>query len=168
MKMVIYKSKNKNHKPYVNNPRSQYASYQLFNKYDKAGRELCRNVYCNNLAGIHHYCSWKCRNEFVKYHRMNFTWQGVRWRVFVRDKWLCQLCGRKVNKPQADHIKPIALMKEFGYKSMTLKTFKEYIYNLDNLRTLCYTCHKKVTKNFMENINNYIQKIREKKKLLFN
>lgn len=151
----------------MNNPRNQYASYSLFNRYDRAGREKCRNIECTNLAtGKLHYCSWKCKKIFYAYHRKNFTWQGVKFQVFVRDKFTCQLCNIKANRIECDHIRAIALMREFGYNDMTLKTYRDYIYNLDNLRTLCYDCHKAVTKDLVENLAIYKQKIREKKHAL--
>lgn len=166
--IVIYKSRTKSKKSHVNSPRNQYASYSLFNRYDRAGRELCRNIECDNLStGKLHYCSYQCKKKFYKYHRMNFTWQGVRFKVFIRDKWRCQLCNVKTDRPQADHIRAVALMKEFGYKDMTLNTYKNYIYSLDNLRTLCTECHKKVTKDLIQNLDKYKQMIRNKKTQLF-
>jgi 5-methylcytosine-specific restriction endonuclease McrA len=168
-KLVIYKSKKNNKKPYVSSPRSQYAAFILFDRHDKVGREICRNIECDNFVTPSlHYCSYACKKKFYRYHKLNFTWHGVRWRVFVRDKWTCKLCGIHVDRPEADHIKPVALIKDFGYKTMTLKAYKEYVFNLDNLRTLCYKCHKAVTKDFVENIEVYRQKIKEKKsKILF-
>lgn len=152
----------------IASPRNQYASYTFFDRHDKAGREICRNVGCSDLirSPFTHYCCYKCKKVFEKYHRINFTWKGVRFQVFQRDHWKCVKCGSN-HRLEVDHIKPIALMKCFGYTKMNLKSYKEYVYNMENLRTLCYECHKLVTKHFMNNIDLYKKRINEMKLTLF-
>ena len=56
------------------------------------------------------------------------------WRedVFKRDNWTCQICGIRGGKLQADHIKSYALHPELRH-------------DVSNGRTLCASCHKKVT-----------------------
>ncbi len=53
------------------------------------------------------------------------------WRraVFERDNFVCQCCGQRGGKLQADHIKPFSLFPD-------LRT------SLDNGRTLCVECHR--------------------------
>lgn len=60
-----------------------------------------------------------------------------RWRkaVFERDNYTCQMCGKRGEYLQADHIMPWAL-------------FPELRYDVDNGRTLCIPCHK-TTPNYM-------------------
>ncbi len=166
--MVIYRSRRKKKTMTVASPRNQYASYLFFNRHDRAGREMCRNIECFELvrSPFAHYCSWKCKKSFEKYHKMNFTWKGVRFKVFQRDHFKCVKCNSG-SRLECDHLRPIALMKEFGYTKMNLKTYKEYVYNMDNLRTLCYYCHKDVTKHFMNNIELYRSKINAMKVKLF-
>lgn len=56
------------------------------------------------------------------------------WRiaVFERDDYVCQSCGKRGGKLNADHIKPV-------------KLFPELALDLSNGRTLCFTCHKKTS-----------------------
>lgn len=57
----------------------------------------------------------------------------IRLAVFRRDKWKCKLCPFRGNSITLtmDHIIPKA---------------KGGSWEMENLRTLCYPCHKKITK----------------------
>ena len=80
---------------------------------------------------------WNKIGEFGK--RINEkprrTPEYKRWRlkVFERDDYTCQNCGKRGGSIQADHIKPFSLFPE-------LRT------ELSNGRTLCVPCHKEETK----------------------
>lgn len=50
--------------------------------------------------------------------------------VFERDNYICQICGQRGGKLQADHIK-------------SYRNFPELRWELSNGRTLCESCHKK-------------------------
>lgn len=54
------------------------------------------------------------------------------WRekVFKRDKYICQECGRRGGTLNADHIKQFAYHKKLRFK-------------VSNGRTLCVPCHEK-------------------------
>lgn len=56
-------------------------------------------------------------------------WQSIRARVFDRDKWLCQRCGRKMEHPQAHHR---------AYDPATLRGD-----NINAITSVCSRCHVK-------------------------
>jgi len=66
--------------------------------------------------------------------RMSERYKKWRERVFKRDNWTCQICGKVGGKLNADHIKSFALFPKLRFK-------------LSNGRTLCVPCHKK-TENY--------------------
>ena len=61
-------------------------------------------------------------------------WRVVRRRVFNRDGWRCQSCG-KAGRLECDHIMPVHLGGEF--------------WDMGNLQTLCRDCH--IAKSAREN-----------------
>ncbi len=106
------------------------------------------------------YCSKKCNKDFSKWYNSNFYWSKVRNSVLKRDNFTCQICEIKLHKKkrynkvlknwlECDHIIPKSYYYNFGYRFDTLenkiKTILEFCHNQDNLRTLCYKCHKEVT-----------------------
>ena len=133
-----------------------------FDKYDITGKARCRNTGCNNLIRppFRKYCSKKCNKEFNKWYNSNFYWRKVRNSVLKRDDFTCQICGIKLLKKkrfnktihnwlECDHLVPKSLYYSLGYKFDSLenkvKTVMEFFHNKDNLRTLCYLCHKEIT-----------------------
>ena len=66
-------------------------------------------------------------------------WEQVRYQALLRDKYLCEKCGtkclgKKFNRPSpnVDHIIPRKERPDLELK-------------LSNLRTLCRSCHSKIT-----------------------
>ena len=58
-------------------------------------------------------------------------WQRVRRAVFDRDGWRCTACGA-AGRLECDHIRPVAKGGDW--------------YAMDNLRTLCRSCHIQATR----------------------
>ncbi|MBA3976658.1 MAG: hypothetical protein H0X50_00490 [Nitrosopumilus sp.] len=133
-----------------------------FDKYDENSEPLCRNLNCNNKVckPFRKYCSKKCNNEFNKWYNSNFYWRKVRNSVLKRDDFTCQICGIKLHKKkrfnktkqnwlECDHLVAKSHYYSFGYRFDSLenkvKTVMEFFHNKDNLRTLCYICHKEIT-----------------------
>ena len=140
-----------------------------FDKQDEEGNQKCRNNDCKNLVckPFRKYCSRKCSVEFTRWYNRNFYWRNIRNYILKRDDYTCQICGLKLNKRkrhnkkienwlECDHIIPKSYYTFLGYNFDTLenkiKTVLEFLHNEDNLRTLCYKCHKEVT------VNNYKSK----------
>ncbi|MBA3751059.1 MAG: hypothetical protein H0X03_09265 [Nitrosopumilus sp.] len=135
-----------------------------FDKFDENNEPVCRNNECIKKVckPFRKYCSKKCSKEFSKWYNSNFYWSRVRSSVFKRDDFTCQICEIKLHKRkrynklkqnwlECDHIVPKVYYYDFGYRFDTLenkiKTIIEFFHNKDNLRTLCYNCHKQVTLN---------------------
>ncbi len=133
-----------------------------FDKFDENGNQKCRNHDCNELVckPYKKYCSKKCSIQFTKWYNSNFYWRNIRNRVLKRDNYTCQICRitlnrrKKYNKTlknwlECDHIIPKSYYYHLGYQFDTLdnkiKTILEFVHNENNLRTVCYKCHKKVS-----------------------
>ena len=134
--------------------RMNAASLTLFNRKDKGGNKLCRNIFCSHYTKDGYYCSITCKKKFFAYYEDNYMWANIRLKVFKRDNFRCFKCKRffqyKIGQLECDHIKPISMLKEYGYKTLNLKAFDEYIYNPQNLRTTCKECHKDITNAYMK------------------
>lgn len=92
------------------------------------GRQKGHCTWCDGTLpkGSRSWCSQACREE--GYVRFGF-WHGL---VKRRDKGVCALCRRFSYPYEIDHIVPVV---EGGGCC-----------GLPNLRTLCFPCHKQVTK----------------------
>lgn len=98
-------------------------------------------------------CSSECTNKYTG-EMVIFGWQHLRLKAQVRDGHKCVKCGSKgeevvvtnqlgnkeTKSLQGDHIIPIALGGEE--------------FNLDNIQTLCFLCHKIKTREDMKAIVN--------------
>jgi 5-methylcytosine-specific restriction endonuclease McrA len=135
-----------------------------FDKFDESGNQKCRNHNCMKSVckPFRKYCSKKCSIQFTKWYNANFYWRNIRNQVLKRDNYTCQICGivlhrkKRFNKPlknwlECDHIIPKSYYYHLGYQFDTLdnkvKTILEFIHNGNNLRTLCYKCHKNLSAN---------------------
>lgn len=133
-----------------------------FDRLGEDGKQKCRNKDCQKFVckPFRKYCSKKCSVEFTRWYNKNFYWRNVRNSILKRDNYTCQICGLKLNKKkrhnkrignwlECDHIIPKSYYTFLGYRFDTLenrvKTVLEFLHNDNNLRTLCYQCHKKVT-----------------------
>ena len=82
-------------------------------------------------SGKNHW-NWKGGiTDEMKQLRQTIEYQVWRSKVYARDNWTCQKCGKKLKNLVAHH----------------KKSFKEYPkirFNVSNGQTLCRSCHKKV------------------------
>ena len=136
-----------------------------FDKYDDLGKMLCRNTQCSSYprAPYRKYCSKKCSSTFRRWYYHNFYWDRVRSDVFKRDDYTCQICKKKYayryrkfvrsKNLQCDHIVPRSLGSKHGYTFDTfenrMRAVLEFLHNRNNLRTVCQTCHKRLTSEYL-------------------
>jgi 5-methylcytosine-specific restriction endonuclease McrA len=136
-----------------------------FDKYDHLGKMLCRNTQCSSYprAPYRKYCSKKCSSTFRRWYYHNFYWDRVRSDVFKRDDYTCQICKKKYayryrkfvrsKNLQCDHIVPRSLGSKHGYTFDTfenrMRAVLEFLHNRNNLRTVCQTCHKRLTSEYL-------------------
>lgn len=92
--------------------------------------------------GIRKFCSKSCYLmahrtilENIKQLRDSNEYKIWRIKVYKRDNFKCQSCGKVGNNLEAHHIKPISL-------------YPELIFIADNGITLCEKCHKLVHKSY--------------------
>ena len=79
------------------------------------------------LAGENHW-NWKGGRTSLKNLRKSFEYKLWREAVFKRDNFICQMCGKRGGKLQADHI-------------LSFTAFPTLRLSIDNGRTLCRKCH---------------------------
>lgn len=68
------------------------------------------------------------------------------WRsdVYTRDDFICQMCGERGGRLNADHLKPFsAIINENKIVTLDQAFNCEELWNINNGRTLCLGCHKK-------------------------
>jgi hypothetical protein len=133
----------------------------------------CHSEYANKLRSeslLGHRGYWLGKN-FSKKHRnkislansgkKSYRWKGgisklnnkirncaksVEWRtkIYKRDNFKCQICGKNGGKLNADHIKSFALiLKENKINSLKQAKMCKELWDINNGRTLCFLCHTK-------------------------
>ncbi len=98
-------------------------------------RRAARCVECAAVLASHRtpYCSRRCQWKF----HGHYFWDSARSYTLLRDRYTCQLCGRRqrARELDVDHIVEIAA----GGAAL------EY----SNLQTVCRSCHRAKTRQFL-------------------
>lgn len=90
--------------------------------------------------------NYKGTSSINKLIRCSFELKIFREKVFIRDNYTCQKCGKKGCYIEGHHIITI--------KECLLTNNKEQIFNVDNGMTLCRPCHMKIHNWKIKNIFN--------------
>lgn len=94
--------------------------------------------------------NWQGGKTLIHYTiRQSLEYRSWRLAVFRRDNFTCVWCGKRDKTVQVDHIKPFSLYPELRF-------------NIENGRTLCFTCHQK-TDTFGFKIHKYKKLCLQKK-----
>ena len=84
--------------------------------------------------------------------------QNIR-QVLERDNFTCQECNQVGGKLHVDHIKPFAvIVRENKIENLQEAIDCFELWDFDNLRTLCFECHKK-TDTYMSGTCRLIEKL---------
>lgn len=76
--------------------------------------------------------------------RNSLYYNDWRLKVYIRDFFTCQECGKSGVRLNADHIKPFALiLKENNIRNYLQAMKCKELWNIKNGRTLCVPCHRK-------------------------
>jgi len=126
----------------------------------KLAPETCKKL---SLKRIGYKFSVESKNKMSEAQKgeKNWNWKGGitplkiaiwhsfkyrQWRsdIFHRDNFTCVWCNQKGGKLNADHIKQFGLiLKENHIKSLEEAISCEELWDINNGRTLCISCHKK-------------------------
>lgn len=111
-------------------PNQRATSFWPRVRMDAEGRRLC--CWCGGIIQEKRRRTW-CSQSCVNDYRVRSQPAYARHLVEQRDHGICQLCGSQCHGQdwQMDHILPV--IKNGGSCG------------LDNLRTLCLPCHRRVT-----------------------
>jgi len=115
-------------KPLWNKGKKGYSTKAKGRKISKEWREKLQKPHLST-RGEKHYL-WKGGQNKIRKQLMG-QYEYLNWRrkVFERDNYTCQNCGKRGVYLEADHIKPWI-------------THPESRYDLNNGRTLCNPCHR--------------------------
>ena len=133
----------------------------------KGGKPKCKNCSIQLVAYKAIYCN-PCSNRILKGGKNHSRWKGGitplrksirempeynKWRlnIFIRDNFICHICGKNArNNCNADHY-PIAfseILQTENIKSLENARNSKLLWILDNGRTLCIPCHQE-TPNYL-------------------
>lgn len=127
---------------YSKETRLKLAKHMYGNNYNK-GKKVPYEKKILHMGVNHH--NWRGGpNSILKAVRSLYEYRQWRSDIFQRDDYTCQICGIKGYKLNADHIKAFSLI----IKENNIKTIQEALdcpelWNLNNGRTLCFSCHTK-------------------------
>lgn len=114
----------------------------------------------HNISGLEKGYGWNKGLKGYKAGKKHYNWKGgiskvakllwqiyeyQKWRskVFERDKWTCQTCGKRGNNLEAHHIKELyKIMKEYNITTLEQARNCQELWNINNGVTLCEDCHK--------------------------
>lgn len=96
------------------------------------------------ITGEKHYL-WNGMTPIAEQIRKCFEYRQWRSDVYTRDDFTCQYCGQRGGKLHADHIKQLAfIISENEIKTLEQAIECAELWNLNNGRTLCAPCHRKI------------------------
>jgi hypothetical protein len=87
---------------------------------------------------------WKGGRTKLRDHIENhFFYKNWRRSVFQRDDYTCQVCKQRGGTLNADHIFPFSkILDKYNIKSVEDAEACDFLWDLNNGRTLCRPCHK--------------------------
>ena len=132
------------HPIYKSKERSEKISKALKGKKRGFFTEEHRRNLSEARRGIKNY-AWKGGiSNLKKLIRRTLEYRLWREKVFIRDRYICQLCFIKGGYLEADHINPLwKIRKENSIKTLEDALNCKEMWDIKNGRTLCRLCHRK-------------------------
>lgn len=94
--------------------------------------------------------NWKggiSKNNRIFFYKIRHSSKYRQWRlnIFNRDNFTCVLCGKRGGWLEADHQQKqfSQIIHEYNIKNLKKAMFCKELWNLNNGRTLCISCHRK-------------------------
>jgi len=118
-------------------------------KVSKEGRENMRLAHLGDKSNL-----WQGgKSKLTSLIRESFYYKDWRKSIYERDGFTCVFCKKIGGQIQADHIKPFSQILQESFEKFDLKEktiaekysiiiSNEELWNLNNGRTLCVSCHK--------------------------
>lgn len=100
--------------------------------------------------------NWKGGMDFIMRIRRCYLYMKWVKRIFERDNFTCQICGKRGGNLEADHYPKMFcdVINEYNIKNYEDALKCKELWILDNGRTLCKECHKKT---FVFKGNQFVQ-----------
>lgn len=88
---------------------------------------------------------WKGgKSPLIKCIKQSFEYKEWRTKIFRRDNWTCQECGKKGGLLDPHHIIPLSvIIEKFNIRTLEESKVCELLWDINNGITLCRKCHKK-------------------------
>jgi len=129
----------------------EYKAMMIENHKGKVG--YWRNKKRPEISGEKCYLWRGGKTKLVKKIRESIEYKIWRQKVFERDNYTCQICGKRGVRLEVDHFpKSFAgIIREYKIKTLEEALNCEKLWDINNGRTLCLGCHKK-TENYLKKV----------------
>ena len=125
-------------------------------QFKKGQVSRIKGTHPSYMQGKNHF-NWKGGRTSLK-HCLRKTFEYNSWRlsIFLRDKFICQLCGKYSKKDsEADHypLSFVQIIEKNNITNINQGRLCAHLWDINNGRTLCHDCHTKTPNYFKSNLS---------------